>query len=181
MRRRDVIRVLGAAAALPFIPGTAEAAEWTRQMHEAVRQGRPFRTLTGPQQLLVSEIADRLIPRTDTPGALDVGVPQFVDLLLTDWYDESDTRAFLTGLDDIDARARAAGSLSFVALDDSGKATLMRALDDAREAKDGGGAAFARLKGLTVYGYFTSERIVRDVLRSRTSFQSFEGCVPLTS
>ncbi|HBY00058.1 MAG TPA: hypothetical protein DEG93_06835, partial [Gammaproteobacteria bacterium] len=34
---------------------------------------------------LVSRISDLIIPRTDTPGALDVKVPGFLDSLMTEW------------------------------------------------------------------------------------------------
>jgi gluconate 2-dehydrogenase gamma chain len=177
MQRRDAILMLGTAAALPFIPGTARAATWTRQVHEAVRQGRPFRTLSAAQQRLVTDIADRIIPRTDTPGAVDVGVPQFIDLLLSDWYDEADARTFLANLDDIDARARQGGFSSFGAMPVEQQPGLLRELDAQRQATSGAAAAFARLKALTVYGYFTSEPVAKNVLAIRTAFPAYEGCV----
>lgn len=177
MRRREVLRALGLAAAVPFVPGMARADEWRREIDEAIRQGRPFRTLGPPQQQLVSEIADRIIPRTDTPGALDVGVPLFIDLMLTDWYEPAETGRFLADLGGIDARAGDAGFTSFVAMPEEAKAGLMRRLDAARRDTEGAGAAFGRIKALTLYGYFTSERVVRDVLRTRSSFATFDGCV----
>ena len=38
--------------------------------------------LTPTEFLLVSDLADCIIPRTDTPGAVDAGVPRYVDMLL---------------------------------------------------------------------------------------------------
>ncbi len=34
---------------------------------------------------LVSKLADGLIPTTDTPGAVDTGVPMYLDALMADW------------------------------------------------------------------------------------------------
>ena len=37
---------------------------------------------------LVSHISDLIIPRTDTPGALDVKVPGFLDSLMAEWANQ---------------------------------------------------------------------------------------------
>ena len=34
---------------------------------------------------LVSNLTDELIPTTDTPGAVDAGVPAYLDALMADW------------------------------------------------------------------------------------------------
>ena len=41
--------------------------------------------LTEEQGALVAEMAECLIPRTDTPGAKDVFVHEFIDLMLKDY------------------------------------------------------------------------------------------------
>jgi gluconate 2-dehydrogenase gamma chain len=42
--------------------------------------------LTEDQAALVTQVADVIIPKTDTPGAKDAGVPSFIDLMLKDVY-----------------------------------------------------------------------------------------------
>jgi hypothetical protein len=37
------------------------------------------------------------LPRTDTPGAADVGAVEFLDLVLTEWSDEPERAWFLSG------------------------------------------------------------------------------------
>jgi hypothetical protein len=41
--------------------------------------------LRPPQVAIVSAVAEIMIPRTDTPGAIDTGVPGFIDLMLIKW------------------------------------------------------------------------------------------------
>ena len=53
-----------------------------------------------------------IIPETDTPGATSVKVPEFIDLILTEWASDDERAAFLAGLSDIDARAWPARSAS---------------------------------------------------------------------
>jgi hypothetical protein len=180
MRRREVVRFLGAALALPFLPSGADAAiQLGESLHERLGDV-PFRTLDRDQQALVTNIAELIIPETDTPGATSVRVPEFIDLILTEWASDDERGVFLTGLGDIDSRASAMGSPRFVGLPAAKKLELMSALDSAREEKAGAPFAFRRLKALTVYGYFTSKRVEQDILKMQMFFNGYQGNVPFT-
>lgn len=180
MRRREVVRFLGAALALPFLPSGAEAAiELGESLHRRLGDV-PFRTLNREQQALVTTITEMIIPETDTPGATSVKVPEFIDLILTEWASDNEKAAFLAGLTDIDARAAALGTPRFVDLPSGRKVEVLTALDGAREDKSGAGLAFARLKALTIYGYFTSKPVEQDVLKVRIFFNGYQGNVPFT-
>jgi hypothetical protein len=182
MRRREVVRFLGAALALPFLPRNAEAAiELGEQLHLRLDgEDVPFRTLNSAQQALVTEIAEMIIPETDTPGATRVKVPEFIDLILTERAHDDEKSSFLAGLADIDTRASALGTSRFVDLSADKKTELLTALDAAREDRAGAGLAFGRLKGLTVYGYFTSKPVQQDILKTRMFFDGYHGNVLFT-
>jgi hypothetical protein len=60
------------------------------------------------------------------------------------------------------------------------KVELLTALDGARGDKTGAGLAFARIKGLTVYGYFTSKRVEQEILKVQMFFNGYQGNVPFT-
>jgi hypothetical protein len=49
-----------------------------------------------------------------------------------------------------------------------------------RDDKSGAGLAFGRLKGLTVYGYFTSKPVQQDILKTQMFFNGYDGNVPFT-
>lgn len=193
MQRREVVRFLGVALALPFLPRSAEAAmELGEQLHLRLGGGDvPFRTLNGAQQALVTDIAELIIPETDTPGATSVKVPQFIDLILSEWASDDEKTVFLAGLADIDARASALGSNNvqpqsqarasrFVDLALAQKTELLTAFDAARADQTGAGLAFGRLKGLTIYGYFTSKPVQEEILKTRIFFDGYQGNVPFT-
>src|SRR4051812_22703275 len=180
MRRREVVRFLGAALALPFLPRGAEAAiQLGEQIH--LRLGDvPFRTLNPDQQRLVTQIAEMIIPETDTPGATSVKVPQFIDLILTEWASDDERATFLAGLADIDANAAARGVPRFVDMPPAGRLELFTTLDVKRTDKTGAGHAVVRMKALTVYGYFTSRTVQQEILKTRMFFNGYDGNVPFT-
>ena len=62
-------------------------------------------TLSAAQRELVSGVVDVMIPRTATPGALDVGVPQFIELMLKEVYTQADRDRYLAGLGEFEAAA----------------------------------------------------------------------------
>src|SRR3954471_14375506 len=75
----------------------------------------PARTsiLNVSQMQLVSRVAEIIIPRTDTPGATDVGVPGFIDLMLGDVYPKKDRDRYLTGLAEFEAAPPSGGQSEF--------------------------------------------------------------------
>jgi len=181
MDRRDALTLLSAAAALPFLPRGADAAvALGKTLHRRLTDV-PFRTLDAGQQALVTAVAELIIPETDIAGATAVKVPEFIDLLLTEWAPADEKAAFLAGLGDLDARAAALGSgPRFVALAPAQQTELLTALDAARSEKAGAGFAFGRLKALTVYGYFTSRVVDEQVLKTQLYFGRYRGDVPFT-
>ena len=88
--------------------------------------------------------------------------------------------AFLGGLSDIDTRSASVGSSSFIGLAPAKKVEFLTALDRASGDKAGAGLAFARIKALTVYGYFTSKRVEQEVLKPQMFFNGYQGNVPFT-
>jgi hypothetical protein len=109
-----------------------------------------------------------------------VKVPEFIDLILTEWASDDERSAFLAGLGDIDVRAAAAGSSRFIGLPAAKKVELMTALDAPTQENTGAAFAFHRLKALTVYGYFTSRPVEEDILKVQMFFNGYQGNVPFT-
>ena len=180
MRRREVVKFLGAALALPFIPRNAEKAiELAAGVHRRLGDGF-FRTLNPDQQKVVTMIAEMIIPETDTPGATSVRVPEFIDLILTEWASDEERNAFLAGLNDIDVQSVAMGSPRFLDLAEVKRGEFLTGLDAKRPQKVGAGFAFDRIKTLTVYGYFTSRVVQQDILKTQMFFNGYDGNVPFT-
>jgi hypothetical protein len=185
MRRRELLKVIGAvAAALPLAPARADAAvrlaESLHRRLDAERRatpGAPLRVLSREQNELVTMIAEMIIPETDTPGATSVHVNEFVDLLLAEWSSDTDRDRFLAGLGAIDRDSRTTYGKRFVELAEPERVRTLRTLDGARDAQEGAGRAFGELKRVTVYAYFTAEPIQKNVLKTVMWPGRYDGCV----
>ncbi len=141
-----------------------------------------------PQMAIVSAVADIMIPRTDTPGAIDVGVPGFIDLMLKDVYKQKDRERYIAGVAEFDAAAQAEQGKKFVALESAQQVALVRKFHDAAVVEErrphGPDAHLQRpfvlmTKELTLLGFFTSQVGATQVLQYVAVPGSYHGCLPL--
>lgn len=121
-----------------------------------ISDGPPSVAVFTPQQReLMTALSERVMPTTDTPGAITAGVPEFIEKLLADWSYPDDRKPILAGLDAIEARSQAdygvAGAQATAAQQD---ALLTLAMED---KFPGGKAFFDNFRQLVITGYFTSE------------------------
>ncbi len=173
-RREALIRVAG-------LMGGALAYAASEGAWAALSSAPASSFLSAPQRAIVSGVVDIMIPRTDTPGALDVGVPAFIDLMLRDVYTTEDRDRYLAGLAEFDAGR-------FVALELTQRVALVRKFHDAavREERQRH-AAHAHLqrhfilmtKELALLRFFTSEVGATQVLQYVAVPGSWHGCLPL--
>src|SRR5438309_5687551 len=185
MNRRELLRVLGASALLPALPGrSAERLGAAGRRIHAQARSRGLQVLDPHQSETVATIAELIIPTTDTPGARAAQVHRFIDLLLAEWAPDDDRKQFLDGLADVDARARAASAADFRSASEAQRVAILTALDaeaqEARKAKaDGKPHFFDHMKFVTVYGYCTSEAGATAELHYEAIPGAFEPCAPM--
>jgi gluconate 2-dehydrogenase gamma chain len=144
--------------------------------------------LQSPQVAIVSAVAEIMIPRTDTPGAIDVGVPGFIDLMLKDVYTQKDRERYLAGMAEFDAAAQGEQGRKFVALEAPQQGALVRKFHDAAVVEE------RRLqlphvhlqrpfilmtKELTLLGFFTSQVGATQVLQYVAVPGSYHACLPV--
>jgi len=193
MLRRDVLRVLSAAAVAPVLP---------QEVTFVLRQAQPpagygLRTLTLHQNAVVVAMIDLIIPATETPGAKAARVNEFVDVMLTDWATADERERFLAGLDDVDTQANAVFGKNFLDASVVQQTALLQALDDSVDWARGlptepavsSGQPFNQLRGeffrsfklMTIHGYYTSEIGQTQELKREIIPGAFHGCAPVAS
>ena len=111
---------------------------------------------TPEQRALVSAISERIIPTTDTPGAIAAGVPAFIEMMMADWYAPGDRDEFMNGLGLVDGYASVQYEKAFAELaPEQQDLILTLAMQGRIQAL--GGDFFQHCRQLTVLGYYTSE------------------------
>lgn len=179
-QRRELLRraawllggAISAPAALAILQGCSAqdppAATWTPKF------------LTAAQGEVVSAIADVILPRTATSGALDAGVPAFIDAALLAVYPEADQRRFSAGCDEFGAAARTAGR-PFLDQDAAGRAALVRqALEAALAGPQDPRPFILMARELTLLGYFSSRVGIEENMDYVAVPGAFHGCVPVS-
>lgn len=181
MDRRELLGLIGLAA-------PALAALSPRDLLGATARGHRGTTATGQgasldphQRALVDQISELIMPATDTPGARAAGVAGFIDVIVGEWYHHDERAAFLRGLADVDSRAQAGFQKGFLECDDAAQAAILTGLDAESRAMPRGAPPhfFTRIKGLTLYGYYTSEVGYTQELRGVFMPGRYDGNAPL--
>jgi hypothetical protein len=168
--RREAIR----RAAL--LAGVALSPEWLD--FAALAQSPAAKAyLTPAKSAVLSAAAERILPRTDTPGAIDVGVPAFVDRFYGEFMSPADRQLLDGVLDEIDRAARTAHNAPFASLTPAQQDAVLRGIATAQQ--DRSPSSFALLRSVTVLGYFTSEQVGRTVLNYDPVPGGYDGCVPI--
>jgi gluconate 2-dehydrogenase gamma chain len=116
----------------------------------------------------VAAFADTIIPRTDTPGASDAGVPVVIDRRFAANPDLAES--FRTGMKALDADAQSRFGAALPALTAEQKVALLTPLES--------DPFFHMMKGLTVDGYYTSQAGLTQELgwHGNTFLTEFKGC-----
>lgn len=130
-------------------------------------------TLSPARFAILEEVSEITIPRTDTPGAQDAGVPAFIDAMIGKWAAPGTRQGFEAVLDEIDLRARQEGGASFMDLPTAKRAALFAAYDAA--ALGSPNRSYARLKELILTTYYLSEAGATQELRYELSPGAWEA------
>ncbi len=112
----------------------------------------PSRKILNPAQRAVLEAAsERIVPTTDTPGAIAAGVPDYIEMMLVDFFTAPERDNFIKGLDAL--AAHSAGFATAKPADqDAALTALMTGKVTAAPAD-----FWASLRQMVLTGYYTSE------------------------
>jgi len=180
MHRREVLGFLGAALLGPALSplSAQDRCALGARIHE--RAGRiPLLALTPAQMATLVALSDTILPKTETPGAVDVGVPAFIDLLIAEWYGDDDKAEMLRGLDGIEERARATTGKGFAESDSAGRAAFLATIDGKDGEKGSLESAYRRIKDTIIFGYVTAEPVAKLLATTPIIPGRFDGCTPV--
>lgn len=125
-----------------------------------------------PQHIAALEAATELIlPRSDTPGAIDVSVPQLIDTLYGKYLEDKDKELLASGLSRLDK-----AGFDTQSTEEQAASMTQLATSESKEEK----AFLKLLRKWTITGYFTSEEVMKNVIHYQPIPGSYRGCVPIS-
>jgi gluconate 2-dehydrogenase gamma chain len=141
----------------------------------------PPRFLTNDEVSLVSEIADTILPTTDTPGAIDVNVPEFIDLMLKENFSSEEQQTFKEGASTFVKSVEEEYSTYFEKCDQEEKTKIIseeeqRSLEHFKVTNQK--TFYMMVKELTILGYYTSEYVMTNMLDYHPVPSRYDGCIP---
>ncbi len=176
MNRRELLKLITAATGTAMIGSTGVIAGCASKEETA-----PSYAFSEQDVLLLDEVAETILPRTDTPGAKDAEVGQFMTVFVRDCYTQDEQAIFHSGMAQLDAAAKEQYGSGFMDLSAEQRTEFIRALDaEAKAVAAAGGTPhyFTMLKQLTLFGFFTSEVGAKEVLRYIAIPGRYDGCMP---
>jgi len=140
-------------------------------------------------QSMIADLAEVIIPRTDTPGAKDAGVGSFVTRMVKEQCDRKTQNNFIDGLKDVESYTSDHYSKRFSDLTLSQQQEIVTRFQQKGKPYPGlvgkvehkflGKSFFTTLKEATVIGYCTSKAGATQQLAYDYIPGSYNGCMPV--
>lgn len=146
--------------------------------------------LNAEQARLVSSLVDTILPKTSTPGALELQVDQFIDQVIANVFDEASQQGMLAQIDAFNTQCKEQAGGLFADISEEKRTDVLRKEEKASPTfnKQVWGSAvgeqepvgvYRTLKSLALWGYFSSEAIGKNVLNYDPIPGGYLGCIPL--
>jgi gluconate 2-dehydrogenase gamma chain len=172
MNRREVIKrtaiLMGGAVSTPAILGILKGC--------AAKPGVDWNPefFTQEQAHVITELAEIIIPATDTPGAKEAGVPGFIEQLVFKAYADENRDTFMNALEEF---MTASNFLKLGA--EKQKEYVFTEHEKAIQEKTQPRPFILAMKELTMLGFFTSQPGATQVLQYEAVPGRYNGCQPL--
>lgn len=138
---------------------------------------------------LVSALVDTILPKTDTPGGLDVKVDMLIDLLWAETTDDSQKERIMAQMDQFNEVCQSKFGKAFYELDTNQRHSILEEAE-ANDPKFGKGVwgypvgpqtpvgFYRSFKSVAIMGYCTSEEISKNYLKYDPIPGPYQGCIP---
>jgi hypothetical protein len=136
--------------------------------------------LSAHQNRTVDQLAERILPRTDTPVASDALVNRYIDYMLKAGLPATERDEFLAGLQWLDNYCRARHEKLFAELPEPDQIDVLTAISKGDAGREGR-RFFSQWKDFTLRGYYTSRLgLMRELeYRGNGVYTSYPGCTHL--
>lgn len=174
MKRRDLIKILGVSTVgLISVPFWIDG--WNKESLPPNELG-----MEEDQQLLLRDIVDSIIPKTDVPGAKELHVDKFMVVMVADCYEKQVRDEFLSGFAELQKFSKEKYKKKFGDLSEGEKMELFKIMSEKPLPENKKINFIAFVKNLTITGYMTSEYVETNHLHYEMVPGRFLGSFPIT-
>lgn len=175
MKRRTLIKQLVfASGAILLIPGCISDKSKVSILLKKI-------SIDGEQEKLMAELAETIIPKTDTPGAKDIAAHLFALMMVDDCYTAKAQQQFLTGLRSFEIKTKKQFGKSFIECSVAEKDTLLDELESKKTGNSDLDHFYSTTKRLTIQAYTSSKFYLTKVQVYKLVPGRYHGCAPLTN
>lgn len=170
MERRIALKNMAAAmGVMAVLP--AWASGWNKQSLAAGK------LLAADQSKILNALVESIIPKTNTPGAGELGVGDFVQKMVKDCYDKKTQESLVNGIDALNAKSSKTFGKTFTDISKEQKLQLLQDLDKNGDTDQK--SFLGLVKNLTIQGYMNSEYVMTNITHYEMIPARYHGCVPV--
>lgn len=139
----------------------------------------------------ITALAETIIPATDTPGAEEAGVGDYIVTMIRDCTDRMSANKFIDGLKELDNHCQSRFNKSYAQCDRKDQESVLHDFEKKGRPFNGiigkaqnaylGRSFFTTLKTYTVQGYCSSEAGATRGLAYLYIPGHYQGCIPMTA
>ena len=109
------------------------------------------------QEDALASVTETIIPTTDTPGAKDISAHLFVLKMVDDCYTDAEQKLFVNGFEGFNQLVESKYKRPFPKCTAKEKEELLTALEGGKDIAEDVLSFYKSTKGLTLFGYTTSQ------------------------
>lgn len=178
MKRREAVKkmalVMGGVLSAPTLSVLLESCTTDKKRTDS-------KEFSEEEKEMIKRISDIIIPETDTPGAVQAEVPEFIEMMVRETYPEKMQEEFQDGLAAFDKFCQHEYKDNFISLSEEKQKEAVIDLDKQvlgdKELEEEDLQFYRTFKDLTLLGFFTSETGATETLRYVQTPGSYDGCV----
>jgi hypothetical protein len=135
--------------------------------------------ITADDESMLAELAETILPKTDTPGAKDLSAHLFALKMVNDCYTKPNQEKYIQGMKDFESYVMKKTGKSFTENNASERQAIVAELDQQKTATDGMAFFYQSTKKLTIQAYTTCEYYLTKIRGYKMIPGRFQGCIPL--
>jgi hypothetical protein len=128
---------------------------------------------------MLAELAETILPKTDTPGAKDLSAHLFALKMVDDCYTKVNQENYIQGMKDFESYVTKKTGKSFIENSPAERQAIVAELDQQKADEKGTTYFYQSTKRLTIQAYSTCEYYLTKIRGYNIIPGKFQGCIPL--